>query len=223
MNYPWYGQKQCETACWKFVLDHAKLDMDLLRDIATLGSIDEFRTLCNCLYVHMYTPKDFYDMGYEEAIELRKLCNERIHALLGEYDELYNKFFDVWKSERWGGDETWKLFCDACKPYAEATAILTLIDMIQYLGQPLSIENLHKINDLYSRGRYSDLYVEDVYSFNIEIPSEFKEANSRRKVHTHRWRKFMNYIWEGDFTSGKQMLDQYDKEHTAYIEERRNK
>lgn len=218
MNYPWYSEEACKQACANFVKAHPQKDMDLLRDMATLGSIDEFRILCNCLYSHMYTSKDFYNMEYEESIELRKLCNERIHALLGEYDELYNKFFKIWKSERWGGDETWKLFCDAYKPYEEAKAILTLIDLIQYLGQPLAMENLSKINDLYSHGRYWELYVENMYSFHIEIPSEFKEANARRKAHTLRWRKFMSYIWEGDFTSGKQMLEQYDQEHAAHIE-----
>lgn len=218
MNYPWYNEEVCKQMCASFVKAHPQKNMNLLRDIAAHGNIDEFRTLCNCLYNHMYAPRDFYNMEYGESIELQKLCNERIHTLLGEYDKLYNKFFKIWRSERWSGDETWKLFCDAYKPYEEARAILTLVDLIQYFGQSLSMENLFKINDLYSHGRYWELYVEDMYSFHIEIPSEFKEANARRKAHTLRWRKFMKYIWEGDFKSGKQMLNQYDEEYAAHVE-----
>lgn len=222
-NYPWYSETTCEKMHDKFMQDHPEKDMDYLRDMAMVGSLDDFRTLCNCLYVNEYHSDAFYSMKYDESRELCDLCNSRIHAMLGDRDEIYNHLFKVWKSERWGGDETWKLFCDACKPYNEAQAILTVIDLGRYLGQTLTFENLPKVHDLYAHGRYWDLYVEDSYSFDIDIPSEFKESNRRRKEHTHRWRKFMAYIWEGDFDSGRQMLDQYDKEKAAHVEECRRK
>ena len=222
-QYPWYSEEICKKMCNVFIKDHPQLDMSLLREMAASGSIDEFRTVCNCLYVHQYSPSQFYNMSHEDSWELRKLCNARVHDMLGKYDELYNKFFKVWKSERWGGDETWRLFCDGYKPYEESKAILTLIDMIRYLDKPLTMEDLPRINDMYSHGRYWELYVEDMYSFHIEIPSQFNEANRRRRIHTLRWRQFMGYIWEGDFDSGRSIIDLYDKEHDAHIEEARRR
>ena len=118
MNYPRYSEETPRKICEKFVNDHPQKDMDYLRDMAMVGSLDDFRTLCNCLYVNQYNSAAFYSMKYDESHELRELCNSRIHAMLGDRDEIYNHLFEVWKSERWGGDESWKLFCDACKPYS---------------------------------------------------------------------------------------------------------
>lgn len=223
ITYHWYSEEVCKGTYNIFMKNHPEKDMDLLRDMAMIGSTDEFRTLCNCLFIHQYDNKAFYGISYEESRELRDLCNSRVHAMLGDKDDLYNKLFSVWKSERWNGDESWRLFSDAYKPYDEAKAILTVVDLDRYLGQPLEIENLHKINDLYAHGRYWELYVEDMYSFDIDIPEQFREANRRRKAHTIRWRKFMNSIWENDFVGCRQLIDQYDKEHAAHIEECRRK
>lgn len=223
MTYPWFSDEACRKDCEGFVRVNPQKDMDQLRQIATEGNLSDFRILCNCLHVCQYTPDAFYNMGYDESRELRDLCNNRVHTILGNLDQLYNNLFEVWRSERWNGDETWRLFCDAIKPYSEAQAILTVIDFNQYLGQPLTLENLNAVQRLYNKGRYWDLHDEDMYSYDIKIPSEFKKANEHRKEHTRRWRTFMKYIWEGDFTSGMKMLERYDKEREARIAEYRKK
>lgn len=220
-TYPWYSEEACKESCSKFVRNHPQKNMDLLRDIATVGAIKDFRDLCNCLYVNQYKPEKFYSLSYNESIELRTLCNARIHNMLGDLDELYNQLFKVWRSERWGGDESWRLFCDACKPHEESKAIIALISLKAYLGQILTLDKLPEVNCLYSRGGDYNLAVESTHSLDLDIPSDFKKANAQRKEHTLRWRKFMAYIWNEDFDSGREMIYQFNQEYEAYIAERR--
>lgn len=212
MKHTWYSDESCRKVCEKFVQDHPEKDLGLLRNIATSGDLEDLRILCNCLYVHEYTPKDFYNLSYNVALGLQKLCSFRIHDMLGGLDSTYNQLFKIWKSERWGGDESWKLLCDARKSFEEARAILTLVDLTRYLGQPLTLTNLQIINDLYSHGRSGNLYVENLYSFNLDVPSEFEEANRRVTENVKRWRKFMSHLWKQDFKSCRDMIDQYDEE-----------
>lgn len=217
MKYSWYDMELCKRMHGKFITDHPEKNMDLLCDMATNGSIDDFRIICNCLYVNQYSSNSFYGMNYEDSQMLRNLCNERIHTMLGDRDALYNELFRVWHSERWGGDETWRMFCDACKPFEESSAMISIVEMGEYLNQKLTLDNLPKIAELYYHRDESDLLYENIYGVDLDIPSEFRKANKRRQEHVHRWRKFMAYIWVGDFDSGRSMIYRYKEEKEAQL------
>lgn len=211
----WYNTKMAQVKVIEFNEKFNEFNKEILLETIKTCDFKTLRLICNALDKSSYSefPTIFKDIPYAETKIIRDALNTRVNEILGEYAELYDKLMKSQKHELWCGDERYKLFGYDLPPYADRQVIKSLVKMVcEYIGKPLTIENISGITSLYNHG----LYWEIVPSIPLNEcrdwetnDKHFATQNNNRQSECEAWYTFMNHIYNGDYEKAYALMKRY--------------
>lgn len=209
MNNEWYDWTLSNvTRKDEFTSQMPEFDYNKCMNIAKEGDLKQFRLLCNMLDIATYD-RSYFNDNYRLIDNLRKACNNRVNAILGpDITQLYNELLKSQGHEQWLGDERYKLFgynyISMCIP---RYVIISIVYIIHYTHMSNSIKSAINIGKIYNCLPDNNLYYE---KYLYKDPAKFCFKDSDRKNHIDRWIKFTNLIWDHDYSSAYDMIEEYN-------------
>ena len=214
----WYNLNMRNAKICEFNSKFTTLDEKSLLEQIRTCDFKTLRLICNAMDGYNYSSDClatiFTKLPYEKIKIFRNALNERVNAILGDYSKLYDMLILSQKHECWNGDERYKLFSYDLPPYADKKVMKTLVILVcEYIGKPLTIENMKKIDYLYNCGPTSDL----TKSFSLGKCSDwetndksFLTLNNQRKAECEAWYTFMNHVYDGNFEKANSIIKRYE-------------